>query len=142
MQEVRELVSQAWNLHTTDPEALRWLGTLLLRLREWNALEELAKQALMLDENEPLAWLGLAEAQLRRRRAAEGEESALRAIGLNYYLPQAHFVLARALIAQGKWQRARDSMQTLLQLQPHNRAAATYAKRIGQQPRQSSNDKN
>ncbi|MGO8698406.1 MAG: alkaline phosphatase family protein [Limisphaerales bacterium] len=133
MREARQLVNQARDLHPTHPEALRWLGTLLLRLREWNALEELAKQALQLDENEPLAWLGLAEAQLRRRLAAEAEKAALRAIGLNYYMPQAHFVLARALVAQGKWRQARNAMQNLLQLQPDNRAAATYAQRMRQQ---------
>jgi hypothetical protein len=130
MKEARSLVNQAWNLHPTHPEALRRLGTLLLRVREWNALGELARQALKLDENEPLAWLGLAEAQLRQRLPAKAEEAALRAIGLNYYTPQAHFVLARAFIAQGKWQQARESMQVLLQLQPANRVAASYAKRI------------
>jgi cytochrome c-type biogenesis protein CcmH/NrfG len=97
-------------------------------------LAELAREALKLDPNEPLAWLGLAEAQLRQRLPAEAEEAALRAIGLNYYFPQAHFVLARALLAQSKWQQARDSMQTLLRLQPNNRAAAAYAKRVGQPP--------
>jgi predicted AlkP superfamily phosphohydrolase/phosphomutase/Flp pilus assembly protein TadD len=140
MRQARELVNQAWNLHPTHPEALRWLGTLLLRLRDWSALEKLATQALKLDENEPLAWLGLAEAQLRKSLAAEAEKAALRAIGLNFYMPQAHFVLARALVAQGKWQQARNSMQNLLQLQPDNRAAATYAKRMGQGPRQSSTE--
>jgi tetratricopeptide (TPR) repeat protein len=133
-QEARELVNQAWDLHPTHPEALRWLGTLFLRLREWNALAALAKQALKQDENEPLAWLGLAEAQLRRHLAAEAEAAALRAIGLNYYMPQAHFVLARTLIAQGKWQPAQDALRTLMQLQPNNRAAATFAKRLGSQP--------
>jgi tetratricopeptide (TPR) repeat protein len=101
-------------------------------------LADLAKQALKLDDNDALAWLGLAEAQLRKGLAAEAEEAALRAIGLNYYLVQAHFVLARALIAQGKWPQARDTMQTLLRLQPNNRAAAAYAKRMGPQPRPSS----
>jgi tetratricopeptide (TPR) repeat protein len=140
IQEARELVNQAWDLHPTHPEALRWLGTLFLRLREWNALAALAKQALQQNENEPLAWLGLAEAQLRLHLAAEAEEAALQAIGLNYYQPQAHFVLARALIAQGKWQLAQDALRTLMQLQPNNRAAATYAKRMGQPPRQSPAD--
>lgn len=134
----RALVAEAWALHPTHPDALRRLGLLLLRLRDWNALAELAKQALKLDDNDPLAWLGLAEAQLRKRLAAEAEEAALRAIGLNYYLSQAHFVLARALIAQGKWQQAQDTMQTILQLQPGNRTAAAYAKRMGQQPPPSS----
>jgi predicted AlkP superfamily phosphohydrolase/phosphomutase len=133
--EGRSLVDQARQLQPTHPDALRRLGLLLLRLREWDALADLAKQALGRDENEPLAWLGLAEAQLRKRLAAEAEQAALRAIGLNYYLPQAHFILARSLIAQGKWQQAQDTMQTLLQLQPNNRAAAAYAKRMGQQPR-------
>ncbi len=132
--EARRLVHQARDLHPRHPDAMRRLGLLLLRLREWTPLAELAREALKLDENEPLAWLGLAEAQLRRRLPAEAEEAALRAIGLNYYFPQAHFVLARALIAQSKWQQARESMQTLLRLQPNNRAAAAYAKRVGQQP--------
>jgi hypothetical protein len=135
MREARALVNEAWALHPTQPDALRRLGLLLLRLRDWNALADLAQQALRLDDNDALAWLGLAEAQLRKRLATEAEEAARRAIGLNYYLSEGHFVLARALIAQGKWQQARDTMQTLLQLQPNNRAAATYAKRIGRQPR-------
>jgi tetratricopeptide (TPR) repeat protein len=130
MLKARELAIQAWNLHPTHPEALRWLGTLLLRIREWKALEELAEQALKIDENEPLAWMGLGEAKLRTRRAAEAEKAAMRAIGLNYYLPQAHFVLARALVAQGKWQEAHQAMQTLLKLQPGNRVAATYSQRL------------
>jgi tetratricopeptide (TPR) repeat protein len=110
---------------------LRRLGLLLVRLREWDALAELAKQALALDDNDAMAWLGLAEARLRKRMAAAAEEAALRAIGINYYLSQAHFVLARALVAQGKWQPAREAMQTLLQLQPGNRAAGGYVKRMG-----------
>jgi len=129
--EARSLVTEAWNSHPTHPDALRRLGLLLLRLRDWNALADLAKQALKLDDNDALAWLGLAEAQLRKQLAAEAEEAALRAIGLNYYLAQAHFVLARAFIAQGKWQQARDTMQTIQMLQPSNRAAAAYAKRMG-----------
>ena len=132
--EARKLVHQIGDLHPTQPEVMRRLGMLLLQLREWNPLAELAREALKLDENEPLAWLGLAEAQLRLRHAPEAEEAALRAIGLNYYQPQAHFVLARALIAQSKWQPAREVMQTLLRIQPNNRAAATYARRLEQQP--------
>ncbi len=131
----RSLVDKAQALHPTHPDALRRLGLLLLGLRDWAALADLAHQAITLDDNDALAWLGLAEAQLRKRLAAEAEEAALRAIGLNYYLSQGHFVLARALIAQGKWQQAWDAMQTLLQLQPDNRAAAAYAKRMGQPPR-------
>ena len=138
--EARSLVAEAWALHPAHPDALRRLGLLLLRLRDWNALADLAKGALKLDDNDALAWLGLAEAQLRKRLAAKAEEAALRAIGLNYYLSDAHFVLARALIAQGKWQQARDTMQTLLQLQPTNRAAAAYVKRMGQQPLPSSTE--
>jgi len=129
--EARSLVAEVWNSHPTHPDALRRLGLLLLRLRDWTALADLARQALKLDENDALAWLGLAEAQLRKRLAAEAEEAALRAIGLNYYLSDAHFVLARALIAQGKWQQARDTLQTIQMLQPNNRAAAAYAKRMG-----------
>jgi hypothetical protein len=136
----RSLVTTVWALHPIHPDALRRLGLLLLRLRDWEALADLAKQALKLDDNDALAWLGLAEAQLRKRLAAEAEQAALRAIGLNYYLSDAHFVLARALIAQGKWPQARDTLQTLLRLQPDNRAAAAYVKRMGRQPRPSSTE--
>jgi len=131
LREARSLVNQAWALHPTHPEAMRRLGLLLLRLREWNSLAELAQRALKLDESQPLAWIGLGEAQLRQHLPAQAEEAAMRAIRLNYYLPQAHFVLARALIAQGKWEPAREAMQTLHRLQPNNRAAAVYSRRAG-----------
>jgi hypothetical protein len=131
VREARSLVNQAWTLRPAHPDAMRRLGLLLLRLREWSTLADLAGQALKQDENEPLAWAGLAEARLRQRQAAEAEEAALRAIRLNYYLPEAHFVLARALISQGKWEQGREALQTLHRLQPANRAAALYARRAG-----------
>jgi hypothetical protein len=131
VREARSLVNEAWNLRPAHPDALRRLGVLLLRLREWSTLAELAEQALKQDENEPLAWAGLAEARLRQRHPAEAEEAALRAIRLNYYLPEAHFVLARALISQGKWEQGRQALQTLHRLQPGNRAAAVYSRRAG-----------
>jgi hypothetical protein len=131
VREARALAEEAQRLRPGHPEALRRLGLLLLRLRDWDALATLAQQALALDDQDPLAWLGLAEARLRKQLAAAAEEAALRALGLNYYLWQAHFVLARALVAQGKWEAARATMQVLLRLQPNNRAAAAYAKRMG-----------
>jgi tetratricopeptide (TPR) repeat protein len=126
----RSLAGQALKLNPEHPMALRKLGLLLLRLREWNSLAEVAKKALALDEQEPIAWLGLAMAQLRKGNAAEAVDAASRAIGLKFFLPDAHFVMARALVAQGRWQEAKEAMQTLMKLQPQNRAAATYFKRI------------
>jgi predicted AlkP superfamily phosphohydrolase/phosphomutase len=130
----RALVIETRKCNPTHPVAMRKLGLLLLRLRQWDALAEVASQALRMDEQEPIAWLGLAEAELRKGNAPEAEEAAMRAIGLKYFLPDAHFVLTRALVAQGKWREARDAMQTLLKLQPDNRAAANYFKRM---PRES-----
>ncbi len=130
LNEARACVDEVQRLQPTHPDALRRLGMLLWRLRQWPKLAELARQALSRDENEPMAWLGLAEASLRQRQPAEAAEAASRAIRLNYYLAQAHFILARALLAQGKWNEAREAMQVLLRLQPANRAAAIYAKRL------------
>ncbi len=131
--EARFLAEQAAQLKPTHPDSLRRLGLLLLRLREWTALADLAQRVIEWDETDPIAWLGLAEARLRKGQAAEAEEAAARAIGLNYFLPQAHFVLARARIALSKWPQAKEAMQTLLRLQPGNRSAAAYYRRI--QPR-------
>ena len=110
--------------------AVRKLGLLLLRLREWESLANVAQQALATNENDPIAWLGLAAARLRQGRAPEAAESAMRAIRLKYFLPDAHFILARALVAGGQWQEARQAMETYLKLQPNNRAAAAYFKRM------------
>jgi hypothetical protein len=129
----RTLVSEALALPSANPLALRKLGLLLLRLREWDALAAIARQALGQSDQDPIAWLGLAAAQLRRGKAAEAEEAATRAIQLKYFLPDAHFLLARALLAQGKWAQAKEAMETLLKLQPNNRAAATYYKRLPRQ---------
>jgi hypothetical protein len=131
VREARMFVSQIRQLACNHPGALRRLGILLLRLREWDALAELARRALQMDENDPIAWVGLAEAQLRKGAAQEAMESARRAISLKYFLPEAHFVLARAHVAQGQWLQARDAMQTLLKLQPNHRKAPAYARRLG-----------
>jgi len=115
-----------------NPMVLRRLGLLLLHLRQWDALEELAREALKREENDPIAWLGLAEALLRQKKPAESAEAALRAIQLKYFLPDAHFILARALVAQGKWVEAGETMTALLKIQPANRAAAGYDRRLKQ----------
>jgi predicted Zn-dependent protease len=115
-----------------NPMALRRLGMLLLHLRQWDALAELAQEALKREENDPIAWLGLAEALLRQKKPEESAEAALRAIQLKYFLPDAHFILARALVAQGKWVEAGETMSALLKLQPANRTAAGYDRRLKQ----------
>jgi hypothetical protein len=132
--EARALVDEARALQSTESDAMRRLGLLLLRLRGWDALAELAQRALRLDDNDAVAWMGLAEAHLRKKKPAEAETAAMRAIRLNYYLSDAHLLLARSLVAQGHWQQAHDSLQTLLKLQPDNRRAATYDRRIGRPP--------
>ena len=129
--EARRLVEEVQQLKPTEPEALRRLGMSLWRLREWNALAALARQVLQLDENQPLAWLGLAEASLRQGQPDAAIAAANRALGLNYFQPQAHLVLARAFLSQGKWADARDAIQTVLRLQPGNRAAEVYSRRTG-----------
>jgi tetratricopeptide (TPR) repeat protein len=126
----RSLAGEALKLNPANPLALRKLGVLLLRLREWDALAKIAKQALALDDGDPIAWLGLAVAQLRKGNATEAATAATRAIRLKFFLPDAHFVLARALVAEGKWIEAREAMQTLMTLQPDNRVATNYFKRL------------
>ena len=129
--QARSLVHEIQGLKPAEPEALRRLGMILWRLREWKPLATLAREVLQRDENEALAWLGLAEASLRQHQPAEALEAANRAIGLNYFLPQAHLTLARALLTLGKWAEARQAMQTLMRMQPNNRAAAAYSRRTG-----------
>jgi tetratricopeptide (TPR) repeat protein len=92
----RSLVNEAYKLNPSNPMAVRKLGLLLLRLREWESLANVAQQALAANEQDAIAWLGLAAAQLRLGRAAEAAEAATRAIQLKYFLPDAHFILARA----------------------------------------------
>ncbi len=132
--QARTLVAELNRVNPTNPLVLRRLGLLLLRLREWHALEQIARRVLSVDEHDPIAWLGLAAAQLRKGKPKEAQESAARAIGLKYFLPDAHFILARALVAQGRWADANDAMQALLKMQPENRAAAIYSKRIPSNP--------
>jgi tetratricopeptide (TPR) repeat protein len=126
----RSLVEQALHSRPENPALLRSLGRLLLRLRQWNQLAELAQLALSRDINEPIAWMGLAEALLRQKKPAEAAEAALRAIQLQYFLPDAHFILVRALVAQGRWKEASDAMGALQKIQPGNKTAAGYGKRL------------
>lgn len=126
----RSLVGEIRKQNPTHPLALRKLGILLLRLRMWDDLAEIAKKALSMDDQDAIAWLGLAAAELRKGNAESAEQAAAQAIGLKYFLPDAHFILARSLVLQGRWTEAREAMQTLLKIQPDNRTAATYYRRM------------
>jgi tetratricopeptide (TPR) repeat protein len=126
------LLGEALALKPANPGVMSRIGILLLRLRQWDSLEKLARSALAMDDQNPIAWLGLAEALLRKRQSEAAAEAAVRAIGLKYFLPDAHFILVRALLAEGKWAQARDAMDALQKIQPDNRAAAMYSKRMSQ----------
>jgi predicted Zn-dependent protease len=130
VREARNLVDEVRRANPTNPVLLRRLGLLLLALREWKALADLARMALKSDETDPLVWLALAESSLRLQQPAEAEQAAQRAIQLKYFMPDAHFVLARALVAQNKWAAARETMAGLLTLQPDNKAVAGYHRRL------------
>jgi predicted AlkP superfamily phosphohydrolase/phosphomutase len=130
-EEARRLAEEIRGLQPAHPEAMRRLGMIWWRLRDWTSLGEIARQALRVNDAEPLAWLGLAESALRLRQPEEALDAATRAISLNYFLAQAHLALARACLALGKWAEARSSMQTVLLMQPNNRAAAAYLQRTG-----------
>jgi hypothetical protein len=49
------------------------------------------------------------------------------------FLPDGHFVLARALVAQNKWKDAREVMSATMALQPGNKAAVEYHRRLGEE---------
>lgn len=128
--QARRLVHEALQLNPTHPAALRRIGVLLLKLRDWTTLAQQAQAALAREQNDPILWLGLAAASLRLQQPAEAEQAARRAIQLKYFLPDAHFVLARALVAQNKWNEARDCLTALAKLQPDNKSVAGYRRRL------------
>ncbi len=128
LKRARTLADEARRTQPTHPAALKRLGLLLLHLREWKTVAELAKAALKRDESDPIVWLGLAEASLRQGQPTQAEDAARRAIQLKYFLPDAHFIFARALVAQNKWAKARDALSALLKIQPDNKSAAGYNK--------------
>ncbi|MGC3958069.1 MAG: alkaline phosphatase family protein [Verrucomicrobiota bacterium] len=126
----RRFVNEALQLNPTHPGALRRIGVLLLKLRDWTTLAEQARAALARDQDDPIIWLGLAAASLRLQQPAEAEQAARRAIQLRYFLPDAHFVLSRALVVQNKWSEARDCLAALVKLQPDNKSVAGYNRRL------------
>lgn len=134
LSQARALVGEAIRLNPTHPGVLRRIGVLLLKLRDWAALAKLAREALAKEQNDPIVWLGLAAASLRLQQPAEAEEAARRAIQLKYFLPDAHFVLARALVAQNKWSEARECLSALMKLQPDNKSVAAYNRRLSSSP--------
>lgn len=106
------------------------IGLLLLLLREWTTLERCARAVLDQTETDELAWLGLAESSLRRRDFDTAEVAAKRAIGLQYYMPDAHLALSRALAGKGLYLAATQAADRLVAMDPKNKVAANYARRL------------
>lgn len=130
LRHARQLADNFQRTQPEDPIQQHRLGVLLLRLREWDSLANLARFALTRRQDDPLAWLGLAEALLRKKEPTEAAKAAQRAIQLKYSMGEAHFVLARALLAQSQWSQAAEAMNALLKLQPDNKIATDYNRRI------------
>jgi tetratricopeptide (TPR) repeat protein len=106
------------------------IGLLLLLLREWTTLEKCARSVLAQTERDELAWLGLAEASLRHRDYDTAELAATRAIGLQYFMPDAHLALSRALAGKGLYLAATQVADRLVAMDPKNKVAAIYARRL------------
>ncbi len=130
MAPARKFVTNILELGIDEPPLRVRFGLLLVQLREWQALRLFAEQSIALDKSDPLAWAGLAEAQLRTGHPIGAAKSAMRAIGLRYFFPDAHFVLARALVAQKAWLAGLMAIDRLVRLQPGNRVAAAYRERL------------
>ncbi len=79
----RALIAELNRLNPTHPLALRRLGLLLLRLRDWEALEQIATRALDMDKQDSHRLAGTV-----RRAIAHGQTEGSRRIGDSGDRPQ------------------------------------------------------
>ncbi|MGI9517605.1 MAG: alkaline phosphatase family protein [Pirellulaceae bacterium] len=112
---------------------LMLLGTVYMKLRNWEEAEDHFRQVLDVDEDFPRAYLGLAQCYHRLRRFDEAIDAALCAVELEHQLAPAHYELGMALAKSGQRDRAIDAFITTLHYSPndifaHKRLASVYAR--------------
>ncbi len=135
----------AERVRSDDPGLLSRLAGLQLKMDRSEAAEGLYRRVVALVPEDATSWDGLAEALLRQGRAEEGLEAALEAVGLAFSLARVHYRLAKALVAVGEFERAREAVEASLLRsryyeQAHLLAAEIYERlgmldRVGEQKR-------
>jgi predicted AlkP superfamily phosphohydrolase/phosphomutase/tetratricopeptide (TPR) repeat protein len=94
------------------------IGNVYARTREWVDAERAYQYALEIDAECPDALIGLATVRLAQRRNEEASELALNAVGLRHFNAFGHYVLGRALVRIGHWNRAILALDTALSMAP------------------------
>ena len=112
------------------------LGTVHMKLRNWEQAVNYFRQALEIDEDFPRAYLGLAQCYTKLRRFDNAVDAALCAVELEHQLAPAHYALGLALGKLGRRERAIDAFITTLRYAPndlpaHKRLAAVYSRMKG-----------
>ena len=102
------------------------IGSILLQQRQWKDAENRFRAALALEADRPHSFVGLARALVRQDRDAEALDAALDAVGLLHFLPIGHFQLGAILAKMGDYDRAAQSFETGLSMQPGNAHALRY----------------
>ena len=109
------------------------LGSIYLRMREWDKAQSAFEKAIALDDENALAHQGLSTVHRRQRRNQETVDSALRAVSLLHRLPVAHFNLGVALARSGATERAQIAFETALRFHPGMKSARRYLAAVGNQ---------
>ena len=104
---------------TIRPGIILQGADLLRRLGRLTESEAAYRRALAADPDNVLAHLGICRIALRRSRWQEAERAAAEAVGRLYFNPMAHCLHAIAQTGLGKYEAARDSLETALSQNPH-----------------------
>jgi predicted AlkP superfamily phosphohydrolase/phosphomutase/Flp pilus assembly protein TadD len=102
------------------------IGNVYTRTREWADAERAYQRALEIDADSPDALIGMARVRLAQRRNEEASELALNAVGLQHFNALGHYILGRALVRLGHWNRAVLALRTALSMAP----AMSQARRL------------
>ncbi|MDE3196678.1 MAG: tetratricopeptide repeat protein, partial [Acidobacteriota bacterium] len=105
-------------------------GWLLMRLGHWNEARHLFEAALRNDPDLLEAHLGLSRLALRRRDFTDALHSAIEAAERDPNNPLAHYLVGRALEAQGDYRRAAEAYRAALVLNPNFPQARVRHNRI------------
>lgn len=109
--------------HSILPEWKHFLAEIYLHLEQPEIALQLLNELLHVHPDHTLGLISKSELLSARNQAVQAADAALHAVETDFSSERAHLALARALLLQGRKEKARSAVVTALRLSPESPAA-------------------
>ncbi|MDM8555350.1 alkaline phosphatase family protein [Desulfococcaceae bacterium HSG7] len=119
MEQALEHLRRSEKTNPGNPGLHNKIGDVYMEMERFEDARKSFENALSLDPENANAYLGLCRSGLRRGMYKKAAHAAMESVGLQYSNPRGHFLLGKALVGMGRYERAAEAMKVAITQNPN-----------------------